>query len=219
MGCGASRHGVHALIPTSVVPGGAPLSAVSAAAARKAESGEGEALVVPPSSAPSANVARARIEGLEARLRDLMAARRAARLGLGPACAYELASVLQQTPTVAPMRVIPFAELRAASRAGRVSALADSPDGATVDVTELPEHARAKIILVSHRWWSSVNAQPDRVERGWVRAAQLSPGGTTSRHGTTYATRTTAMQTQILLPCMMIVLHRRRRGSIETITV
>ena len=83
----------------------------------------------------------------------------------------ELAAVLRQTPMVAPMRVIPFAELRAASRAGRVSALADSPDGATVDVTELPEDARAKIILVSHRWWSSVNAQPDRAEHGWVRAA------------------------------------------------
>ena len=49
--------------------------------------------------------------------------------------------------------------------------MADSPDGATVDVTELPEDARAKIILVSHRWWSSVNAQPDRAEHGWVRAA------------------------------------------------
>ena len=92
-------------------------------------------------------------------------------LAPGPACAYELARVLKQTPMVAPMRVIPFAKLRAASRAGRVSALADSPDGATVDVTELPADARAKIILVSHRWWSSVNAQPDRVERGWVRAA------------------------------------------------
>ena len=176
---------MHALIPTSVVPGGAALAPASAAAARKAEAGDGEARMVPPSSAAeSAAVARARIEGVEARFRDLMAARRAAMLGPGPACAYELASVLRRTPTVAPMRVIPFAELRAASRAGRVSALADSPDGATVDVTELPEHARAKIILVSHRWWSSVNAQPDRVERGWVRAA-LSPGGTTSRHGTT----------------------------------
>ena len=162
---------MHALIPTPVVPGGAPLAPASAAAARKAEVGEGEAFEVPSSSAPSANVARARIAGLEARFRDLMAARRAARLGPGPACAYELASVLRRTPAVAPMRVIPFAELRAASRAGRVSALADSPDGATVDVTELPADARAKIILVSHRWWSSVNAQPDRVERGWVRAA------------------------------------------------
>ena len=171
MGCGASRHGVHALIPTSVVPGGAPLAPASAAAARKAEAGEGEALVVPSSPAPSANVARTRIEGVEARFRDLMAARRAARLGPGPASAHELAGVLRRTPMVAPMRVIPFAELRAASRAGRVSALADSPDGPTVDVTELPADARAKIILVSHRWWSSVNAQPDRVERGWVRAA------------------------------------------------
>ena len=122
----------------------------------------------PPSSAA---VARARIEGLEARFRDLAQFRDAARLPPGPACAYELARVLKQTPMVAPMRVIPFAELRAASRAGRVSALADSPDGATVDVTALPEHARAKIILVSHRWWSSVNAQPDRAEHGWVRAA------------------------------------------------
>ena len=176
---------MHALIPTSVVPGGAPLtpaSAAAAAVARKAEYGKGKALVVPSSTAPSANVARARIEGLEARFRDLMAARRAARLGPGPACAYELASVLRRTPAVAPMRVIPFAALRAASRAGRVSALADSPDGATVDVIELPEDARAKIILISHRWWSSVNAQPDRVEDGWVRAA-LSPGGTTSRLG------------------------------------
>ena len=191
---------MHALIPTSVVPGGAPLSAVSAAAAaRKAESGEGEALVVPPSSAPSANVARARIEGVEARFRDLMAARRAARLGPGPACAYELASVLRRTPTVAPMRVIPFAELRAASRAGRVSALADSPDGATVDVTELPADARAKIILVSHRWWSSVNAQPDRVERGWVRAA-LRGKTMRSRTSTTITARTTA-RTHLRLLC------------------
>ena len=43
-------------------------------------------------------------------------------------------------------------------------------EGPTVDVTELPADARAKIILVSHRWWSSVNAQPDRTEHGWVRA-------------------------------------------------
>ena len=252
MGCGVSKHGVHALTSTtSVVPAGAPcaLAPGSAAAARKAKAGDGEARVMPPSATPSANVARARIEGVEARFRraidfhsvsrarrvlcarfgwqhrvghthphtmrfvfsaslkvtacrsqgacaepepevpaaphtvevsvriqslealfrDLAQCRDAARLPAGPACAYELARVLDQTPTVAPMRVIPFAALRAASRAGRVSALADSPDGATVDVTELPEDARAKIILVSHRWWSSVNAQPDRVEHGWVR--------------------------------------------------
>ena len=174
MGCGASKHGVHALTSTtSVVPAGAPcaLAPGSAAAARRAaEAGAaaGEARAAPSSSAA---VARARIEGLEARFRDLAQFRDAARLPPGPACAYELARVLKQTPMVAPMRVIPFAELRAASRAGRVSALADSPDGATVDVTELPEDARAKIILVSHRWWSSVNAQPDRAEHGWVRAA------------------------------------------------
>ena len=161
MGCGASQHGVHALASTtSVVPAGAPCALAPGPAA-------GEARAAPSSSAA---VARARIEGLEARFRDLAQFRDAARLPPGPASAYELARVLKQTPMVAPMRVIPFAELRAASRAGRVSALADSPDGATVDVTELPEDARAKIILVSHRWWSSVNAQPDRVERGWVRA-------------------------------------------------
>ena len=119
-----------------------------------------------------------RIQSLEALFRDLAQFRDAARLPPGPACAYELARVLKQTPMVAPMRVIAFAELRAAARAGRVSALADSPDGSTVDVTELPEHARAKIILVSHRWWSSVNAQPDRVEHGWVRAAAELPHGT-----------------------------------------
>ena len=99
---------MHALV--AVVPGAPPplqLAAGSAAAARKADAGEGEALaIVAPSG--SANVARARIEGVEARFRDLMAARRAARLGPGPACAYELASVLRRTPTVAPMRVIPF---------------------------------------------------------------------------------------------------------------
>ena len=112
-----------------------------------------------------------RIQSLEALFSDLTQFRDAAVLAPGPACAYDLARVLKQTPMVAPMRVIPFAKLRDASRAGRVSALADSPDGATMDVTELPDDARAKIILVSHRWWSSVNAQPDRVERGWVRAA------------------------------------------------
>ena len=161
MGCGASKHGVHALVP--VVPGGSPPRQL-AAAARKAEAAAGEALVAP-SSCSSA------VMGVEARFRDLGTARRAARLPPGPASAYELAGVLRQTPMVAPMRVISFAKLRDASRAGRVSALADSPDGAIVDVTELPEDARAKIILVSHRWWSSVNAQPDRVEHGWVRAA------------------------------------------------
>ena len=176
MGCGASQHGAHALTSTtSVVPAGAPcaLAPGSAAAARRAAeagaaAGDHDARAAPSSSAA---VARARIEGLEARFSDLAQFRDDARLPPGPACAYELARVLKQTPMVAPMRVIPFAELRAASRAGRVSALADSPDGATVDVTALPEHARAKIILVSHRWWSSVNAQPDRAEHGWVRAA------------------------------------------------
>ena len=122
-------------------------------------------------AAPHTVEVSVRIQSLEALFRDLAQFRDAARLPPGPACAYELARVLKQTPMVAPMRVIPFAELRAASRAGRVSALADSPDGPTVDVTELPADARAKIILVSHRWWSSVNAQPDRVEHGWVRAA------------------------------------------------
>ena len=178
MGCGASQHGAHALTSTtSVVPAGAPCAlapGAAAAARRAAEAGAaaGEARAAPSSSAA---VARARIEGLEARFRDLAQFRDAAKLPPGPACAYELARVLEQTPMVAPMRVIAFAKLRAASRAGRVSALADSPDGATVDVTALPEHARAKIILVSHRWWSSVNAQPDRAEHGWVRAA---PRGT-----------------------------------------
>ena len=151
MGCGVSKHGAQACVP--VVPGPGP------AAARKLKAATDTAV------APPTCVVRA----LEARFHDLMAARRAARLGHGPASAYELAGVLQRTPMVAPMRVIPFAALRAASRAGRVSALADAPDGATVDVTELPKHARAQIILVSHRWWSSVNAQPDRVEHGWVR--------------------------------------------------
>ena len=166
MGCGASKHGVHALTSTtSVVPAGAPCALAPAAEAGAAA---GDVRAAPCSSAA---VARARIEGLEARFHDLMAARRAAMLGPGPACAYELASVLRRTPTVAPMRVIPFVALRAASRAGRVSALADAPDGPTVDVTELPADARAKIILVSHRWWSSVNAQPDRTEHGWVRTA------------------------------------------------
>ena len=122
-------------------------------------------------AAPHTVEVSVRIQSLEALFRDLAQRRDAARLPAGPACAYDLARVLKQTPTVAPMRVIPFAALHAASRAGRVSALADSPDGATVDVTELPADARAKIILVSHRWWSSVNAQPDRVEHGWVRAA------------------------------------------------
>ena len=153
MGCGASKHVAQLQACVPVVPEPGP------AAARKAAT---DTAVAPPTCV---------VRALEARFHDLMAARRAARLGHGPASAYELAGVLQQTPMVAPMRVIPFAALRAASRAGRVSALADAPDGdgATVDVTELPKHARAKIILVSHRWWSSVNAQPDRVEHGWVR--------------------------------------------------
>ena len=152
MGCGASKHVAQLQACVPVVPGPGP------AAARKAAT---DTAVAPPTCV---------VRALEARFHDLMAARRAARLGHGPASAYELAGVLQQTPMVAPMRVIPFAKLRDASRARRVSALADSPDGATVDVTELPEHAHAKIILVSHRWWSSVNAQPDRTEHGWVRA-------------------------------------------------
>ena len=93
--------------------------------------------------------ASVRIQSLEALFSDLTQLRDAAMLAPGPACAYELARVLEQAPMIAPMRVISFAKLRDASRARRVSALADSPDGATVDVTELPEDARAKIILVS----------------------------------------------------------------------
>ena len=72
MGCGASKHahGVHTLV--AVVPGAPPplqLAAGFLAAARKANVGEGEALaIVAPSG--SANVTRARIEGVEARFRD-----------------------------------------------------------------------------------------------------------------------------------------------------
>ena len=38
----------------------------------------------------------------------------------------------------------------------------------TVDVTALPPHSRARIILVSHRWWSSPKAMPDQA--GWPKA-------------------------------------------------
>ena len=138
---------------------------------------EPEALAVPHTVEVSV-----RIQSLEALFSDLTQLRDAAMLAPGPACAYQLARVLKQTPMIAPMRVISFAKLRAASRARRVSALADSPDGATVDVTALPEDARAKIILVSHRWWSSVNAQPDRTEHGWVRAVLDCPCTVNSAH-------------------------------------
>ena len=117
--------------------------------------------------APSTvNEGRTGLETLEKRFKSLEEQRR--KLPSGPQSAGALAGVLRAVPDVAPMRVIPFATLKAAAAAGSVEQLSYAMS--TVDVREIDSIcADAKIFLISHRWWSSTKAQPDRAEDGWPK--------------------------------------------------
>ncbi|CAE8608232.1 unnamed protein product [Polarella glacialis] len=67
------------------------------------------------------------------------------------------------------MRVIPLKTLEDALEGGTMPSL-NCMDSA-IDVTEIPEKSR--VLLVSHRWWSSVRAEPDQVSAGWPKVRSI----------------------------------------------
>ena len=109
-------------------------------------------------------LARRKLMQLEERFDALV--RLSHGLPKGPKASHVLATILRDVSGVAPMRVIALGKLRAAVKEGNVEQLNYE---STVDVSEIDPNVKAKIILISHRWWSSTNALPDRVEDGWPK--------------------------------------------------
>ena len=89
------------------------------------------------------------------------------KLPPGPKASHQLAKVIRSVPDVAPMRVTSLNTLRAAVASGTVHTL--SYHTSTLDVGDIDPAVDAKFLLISHRWWSSTKAQPDRIDVSWPK--------------------------------------------------
>ncbi|CAE8637961.1 unnamed protein product [Polarella glacialis] len=113
--------------------------------------------------------AAGRIRELQKRTLDLLEARVAEAFPAGRVSTYCLAKVLKKLTWVAAMNVIPLKTLEDAWDGGTMPSL--NCTDSTIDVTETPEKSR--VLLVSHRWWSSVRAEPDQVSAGWPKVKAI----------------------------------------------
>jgi pimeloyl-ACP methyl ester carboxylesterase len=98
---------------------------------------------------------------------DLILKTKTEMFGDKPITASDRAQVMRTlASSVAPMLVTPFSKLKGAYDAGKIAE--QNYKNITIQLEDIP--GEAKIIFISHRWWSSPRAEPDKIKDGWPKA-------------------------------------------------
>lgn len=108
------------------------------------------------------------LEGLQHRYDKLLDLRESAGLPKGRVSTHDLAQLLKRAPQIAPMHVLPCSDLLSALESKSIQKI---DFNSTVHVSKMPENGR--IILLSHRWWSSVRGHPDKTEHNWPKVREV----------------------------------------------